>query len=407
MKTPGALFGNPAARTGRHRRGTILVFALVVLAVAAIAMSGWVFLMGSLAEYTERTLVAVERRIELENSRALALQYLRGQIIPGTTTNAVSGTFTWGSYTLGTLNLDAASGPPLEEFGQPSGENPYSPAGNTFYDDPTQDFYFRGYSVPITGTIGEDEVAWRFAARSRTPVFGYDVVSLGRGGSATAGIVAATGNSISTTAGPELAGVLLNIASPPEADGLFGPNDYFEASSGDLISPTTLRVDDGLQLYTCDGSGAVTIYLKRSDSQQTYYISGGLTSLTFSDTASTTGIDNSNWAPIRVVCDTTLLTTVSLPNGNQRRLLIAMDNNGSEVAVNPGGSAAFRLVTIFRDTPAVFQLAGNTTMTGGIISNSAVRTSGNTLTVVRDLNPRSALERLAARRGWVEATRND
>lgn len=149
----------------RRESGTMLVYALMVLVVGAMILAGWIHVMAQRVKYTEYGIDAVKRRIVLENSRALASQCLLHNVLSGSM-SVFSGTLDggWGGFTFTSTNIV-----PLTSVSSSAWINVFSPGGSG------------GYTADITGTLtdgsagGYDGIAWKFQARSRSPMLGFDL----------------------------------------------------------------------------------------------------------------------------------------------------------------------------------------------------------------------------------------
>jgi hypothetical protein len=404
MKLPGHIVGMGFRKS---RSGSAVIYALIVIAAGAFVLAGWVHVLAARVTYTEQMSLALKRRVILDNSRLLASEYLIEGVLPGTATgtNSVSWTNSsgvlWGAFTMG-----AVSPLPLQSLTQPTQASPFSPAGASVNPDSTNNPYPRGYTTALQASLadGMTNYPWTFQARSRGPVFGFDLATIKQGGSATGTIGVAASAAFGTTNGAVVSGQYLNVPSPPE---VWGTDAYFAAAPTEReeIEPLTSKPDDAgkTERYTCDGAGAVTIYLKRDVAERKYYIGVGLTSLTFSDDAVDPGVDVSGYGAIRVISTSATLAGVSLPAGNQRRLYLGVSNTGG-VTVSVAGTSQIRLAAVFRNSPVNFALAGNLQVKGGVETDAVVSASGGNLTFVRETDPKF-LDQYSDRQAWGEAYR--
>lgn len=392
--------------------GSAVIYALVVMVAGTFVLAGWAHLMATRTLYTEQLPEGITRRLTLENSRLMAteyvLQYMSGAAI---STNAVVST-PFGGFSV-SVAPDFWS-----TFNQPGSNSPFvssfSVAGATRYIDTSTTNFVRGYMAEQQASLsdGTTNSSWTFQMRTRSPVWGWDLVTLEDGGAVGGGLALAPNAALGTPVGPAVDGSLLGVAVRREISGV----DAFFAEAlvtGETIDPFNPVEDDDekTHLFTCDGAGNVTLYLKRTpdtfdpDIIKYYQITGTPISLTFSDDALDSSIDVSLWPPIRVVCDSMTLTSITIPNGNQRRLYLGIDNGGTPLTISFAGNASSRLAAVFRDAPVTLSAPGDLQLTGGIQTDSSLTTASGTVTFSRELNPRSGLEQNAARRAWLEVYR--
>lgn len=396
----------------RKPLGSAVIYALVVMVAGTFVLAGWAHLMATRTLYTEQLPDGITRRLTLENSRLMAteyvLQYMSGAAI---STNAVVST-DFGGFSV-SVAPDFWS-----TFGQPASNSPFvssfSVAGATRYIDASTTNFVRGYMAKQQASLsdGTTNSSWTFQMRTRSPVWGWDLVTLEAGATVGGGLALAPNAALGTPVGPAVDGALLGVAVRREISGI----DAFFAealTAGTDIDPFVEVEDDvdKTKLYTCDGAGHVTIYLKRPPSSfdpdliKTYRLTGTPLSLTFSDDALDPSVDVSLWPPIRVVSASMTLASINVANGNQRRLYLGIDNGGTPLAISFAGDAASRLAAVFRNAPVTLSVPGNLQLTGGIQTDSSLTTGSGTVTFFRELNPRTGLERSAARRAWLEVYR--
>ena len=392
--------------------GSAVIYALVVMVAGTFVLAGWAHLMATRTLYTEQLPDGITRRLTLENSRLMATQYvLQYMAGAGAGTNAAVST-DFGGFSV-SVAPDFWS-----TFGQPASNSPFvssfTVAGATRYIDASSTNFVRGYGVEQEASLsdGTTNSSWTFQMRTRSPVWGWDLVTLEDGGTVGGGLAVAPDAALGTPVGPAVDGSLLGVAVRREISGI----DAFFAealASGDTIDPFVEVEDDvdKTKLYTCDGAGHVTIYLKRTpdnlnpDQVKTYRLTGTPLSLTLSDDTLDPSVNVSEWPPIRVVCASMTLASISVANGNQRRLYLGIDNGGTPLTISFAGDATSRLAAVFRNAPVTLTTPGNLQLTGGIQTDSSLTTGSGTVTFFRELNPRTGLERSAARRAWLEVYR--
>ncbi|MFZ4681061.1 MAG: hypothetical protein ACOYMS_01050 [Terrimicrobiaceae bacterium] len=150
------------------RSGSAVIYALIVIAVGAVVLAGWIQVMSARVLYTEQMSLSLKRRIALENSRLLASQYLLQSVLPGTYSGTSSVTLAdnWAGFRLTGTN----TGAPLTATSISAALNAFSPGGGG------------GYTLDVAADLrdGSDVDAnawhpWLFQARSRSPIYGFDL----------------------------------------------------------------------------------------------------------------------------------------------------------------------------------------------------------------------------------------
>lgn len=391
---PGGRFGRlTSCRPARGKRGTTLIFALVVLAVAAMVLAGTVIVMGALVEHTVAAQTATNRRLQLENSRAMAVQFIRERVFSGTLPeiNGVTNTsVTSGAYALGGIAVPGIGTSAWTVTNRPAGPNPFSPGGDTL----TGATYRSGYTTNMAATLyhSSGSVAWNFEARSRTPTLGYDLANYV--GTGTAASVASAA-SIGATNATYVSGTALNAAFLSDL-ALTGTGFAAAvAGAGTAIDPSGTLTNSEYR----KNNGTVTIFLNGVNAANTLYVSGSLNSLVF-DYSGTYGVVPG--FPLRVVCSgLTASATVNFNAGSFRPVYLIYSST-RPVTINH--TSAPRLTTLFINAPVTIQSG---TIVGGIrASGGSISVSGGTLNIVRETDP-GTLDDVAIRRGWVESYRND
>ncbi len=152
----------------RRQSGSAIIYALVVIAVGAVVLAGWVQVMASRVQYTELMSLSLKRRIALENSRLLASQYFLQNVLPGSYsgTSSVVLADDWAGFRI----TGMTTGAPLTSTAISAALNAFCPSGGG------------GYTMDITAELRdgseEDDNAWYFwlfQARSRCPIYGFDL----------------------------------------------------------------------------------------------------------------------------------------------------------------------------------------------------------------------------------------
>lgn len=152
----------------RSQSGSAIIYALIVIAVGAVVLAGWVQVMASQVQFTELMSLSLKRRIALENSRLLASQYLLQNVLPGSYsgTSSVALADNWAGFRI----TGTVSGAPLTSTAISAALNTFSPGGGG------------GYTLDITADLRDGSVEdanawhfWLFQARSRSPIYGFDL----------------------------------------------------------------------------------------------------------------------------------------------------------------------------------------------------------------------------------------
>jgi hypothetical protein len=378
------------------RRGTTLIFALVILAVTAMVLGGLVFTMGALVRHTVESETAMSRRLELENSRALAVQFVRGMVLASNSTTGVTNTaVTVGGHYLGGLTLTNANGLAWTNAGAPAGMNPFSPAGITRVTSGGTSYYYPGFSGTLTGVLpsGTNLVDWIFEVRTRTPTLGYDL--------ATYVVTATNGNvsseaAVGATNGTYYSGTLVNGAFPPDI--LTSGSTFYALSPSGTIN---VSGSSSTSEYMVSG-GTVTLYLNGLNQARTFRITGTLKTLVFNYDGSFPHVPG---YPLKVMAvGLATSSTVDLTKGSVRPVYLFYENSQP---VTIRHTSTPRLTMVFSGSQQATIDAG--TIRGGLIRRGpggSLGISGGTLSILRETDP-GTLDEVALRRGWVESYRND
>lgn len=153
------------------RSGAVLVFALLLLVVGALVLGGVAQMTATQSVAGETEWTAMERRIQLENSRAMARQYLLSHMFtftngsPAITVADARGGFTLSAQNVGNFWATASV-----------------TATNSMLNINPFNMMERGgfYRVWIPGTVSDgttNDVGWNFQVRTRSPLAaGYTFV---------------------------------------------------------------------------------------------------------------------------------------------------------------------------------------------------------------------------------------
>jgi len=158
-------------RSGRTQAGSAVIYSLIVIAVGAFVLAGWVHVLAARAQYTEQMSVALKRRMVLENSRLLASQYLLQNVLPGSYSGTIAGALPdgWAAFSLTTTT----AGQPLSTTAIPAAVNAFSPGIGDGYT----------FNIQAVLSDGQSNFNWLFQARSRSPIFGFDLFTSQRSAS--------------------------------------------------------------------------------------------------------------------------------------------------------------------------------------------------------------------------------
>jgi hypothetical protein len=146
-----------------RQSGSVIIYALIVLAVGALLLAGWVRVLATRVLATEQLGDNINRRLVLENSRLLARQYLLQNVLPGTYGGATSLALAngWAAFAL----TGTTTGSPLVVVDPPTHLNVFSPGGADGY----------GLNISANLSDGDTTIAWDFQTRAGSPIFGHDL----------------------------------------------------------------------------------------------------------------------------------------------------------------------------------------------------------------------------------------
>jgi hypothetical protein len=440
-------------------RGSALLLVLLLIAVVGLLTAGWIALVSARGNLVEQNAAAVQRRIALENSRALAQEFLLERVLPSTSGAAFN--YDLPDTGWGGISIPSWSGAPLLSTTQPAGVNHFSPGNGG------------GYTfVPVTSDgqyvilhDGDANPQRKFQVRSRSPLLaGQLLVSqyptldstasvalsgLAVGGAAflwkyptAANFTAnsyATPDSVSSISITNSSGstVLLNNLALPRlvANPRSGGADFYHGQFDALDNPTagansslanvgaspvngTLVDADNSDGVTCDGSGNVTVTLDNAALGNVLITSGwpnpgdpaipgGVSTLTLVGQSTSSNATADDEPAIIVLLDITSgnLPTIRLTQHNSRRLVLGVKKAGAagNLALQfTTTSAVWRLMLEVENSPATLTTAGIVTLQGGIRSDRSVALSGGTVSLTLEPNPLN-LSRLATRNAWIES----
>jgi hypothetical protein len=431
MKTvdPKASFNEPLpGRSGARDRGSILVFALVILAVATLVLAGWVSVLSGTLEFAEAADEGMVRRIAMENSRGMAQQFLRASVLANGATSGVTNTnVTWGAFKIGGVLIPGFGANALQVNTLPIRWNPYSPAGFSVSGTGV----FSGFSATVENARlydGSGYETWTIQARSRAPVFGFDIADFPARTNSPGAVSVASAAAVGTEIGPRTSSGLLNVTAPPPIPSAIRMVTYSGSTATigttnvtvTSFSSTTLRLNDNssqrdARLWTGTSSGTAILYVhRRANSRDpsnpiVYNITGSNTrGIVLSTDTGTVALSNpSSEPPLLIQCTSTSNPLTITVSGSLARPVYLRINNARECNIVRNGSGTPRMAGVFGGTLRVY----SGTLRGGIQSFADSNPLGGTLNITRETGslgtPASLFEFMANRQGWVEMYRND
>lgn len=406
--------------------GAVLAFALLIMVVAATILGGIAQLAVTQTIAGQAEWVAASRRIQLENSRALARQYILSQMWRGygalaPASLSVSGL---GGFTL--TSVDPALGYWLSLRQDAAARiNPFN-------------LFERGgfQSAWATGSLnsGAGDVPWGFQVRTRSPIVaGFSFVNqlpaenawqpAQRVDMRAAAINYASG----FTALPRMPVSSVTNSSIAASTVRMEDLGYLEAPKAEAAFGDVLQTVDGVETAPVDPAdpaeaAQVVIdlntfgyFVGQSDSQfyevpfaadlvstndettQTNY-AVPVTSLVLVGGAASAG------PPLQVVipAGNATLTNVTLSGNNQRIVYFYRQGISGLTISTAGGNSEFR-IGMTLEGPADLRVAGGLTVVGGIRTASALtQSTGDTVVFSPELNPTWKYDAIADRMMWLE-----
>ncbi len=431
------------------QRGTVLVYALIVIAAGAVLLTGWIHVLAARAQFTEQMSAAMTRRATLANSKLFASQYLLQYVLSGSYTGAVSASLGDGSASF-SLTGPASGQPawvPLESVGVSAAVNSFSPGAGG------------GYTVDFAATLsdGTNDIPWNFQARTRSPIYAHDLMTSQRPTvNASSQIIITSGLRISEntviwrpnspnafslttltyqtpTTFPSVsllnnsgqATVMSNFAFLPVTSGSGYDGSISVVNPTVTTAPNSLvyralsashiqvdgRADSDETGVTSDGEGLITIDLLEPG-LNVVYIVGGASTIRLQGQSSAAELTQADDRPSILIVylqDVSAgydLSRIELTGQNNRRIYLAMKKNtGTAVTVaslTAGNPLFWRLGGVFENMPLAFSLAGGSLeLRGGLRSDQSISVTGGTIAVTRETDPKM-LERYADRLAWLE-----
>lgn len=423
-------------KTFRSRRGSALVFTLLVVAVMGLVAAGWLAVISARAGFVERAQAAIERRIALENSKALAQEFMLERVLVSTSTEPF--TCSLEPAALGGISVPAWSQSALRSFEKAAGVNHFNPGNGDGYK----------ISLSIGLSDGAATSTRTYHAKSRSPLLAGTLLSLQkpaapplaagafdvegaafvwvpslsmaftpRLSSVPDGAAAITFvNSAGQTILPNNLALPRQIADPRVSGGIYDgefdaidnaqPNARSSAaialSGGITVNGATVDSDPGDGVL-CDGEGHVTIRLDVRGLPNVRLVDGVRT-LTLDGQSVDGDLSADDRPALLVVAESADLTRITLAHHNNRRLVLAVKSPAvaAELPVEfTQSSAVWRLLLEAENTPIALAAPGTATIRGGIRTDRNISLAGRA-TLQPEADPKN-LERLATRTAWIES----
>lgn len=435
-------------RERRAESGSVLVYSLLICVVGAVLLAGWISLLGSRVKYVEDAVKpAINRRIILENSRALATEYLLENVLPYSFQTppeidfgALDG---WGEFS---LNASAQVLTPLNSTTVQHGVSGGTAFGQVNHFSPGLG---TGFQAVLSGQLsdGEEMHSWEFYAKSRSPIFAGDLLTIQKSGVAsqvssnvslgsspleTANFVAWQAGSYGLTAmtfqAAAVAGLSVVAGSKMQMDFPFipvtsgegyydGPLNVVSPSGGinslasrlSALSPILVdpQASQTMGGATTNGTGAVIIDLGQISGN--YRISGNMTSLTLIGVPN--AVTGESYPMARIVYIQNVASggaamSIVLSGNNLRRVYLGIKKTDGSATVSLSGARTWRIAGAFEACPLNFSLSGESlTVTGGFRTNRELRVSSGSVAIFREVAAWGNLESFADRNAWLEVYR--
>lgn len=412
MKTPRCL-----------RSGSATLFALLVIVVGAVVLAGWAAVLATRVTFAESSALGVQRRIAMENGRALLRQAVRTALPAGTIGN-VNATLSggWGGF-----SISASSGW-LQGDVAPATINRFSPLEN------------QGFGQSLTATIndGMGNTSWTVFVRSGSPVYsgltatvhnpattlpstvsvnGTSLVwpSSGFLGFATTRYLAPGARSSLNSAGGALSGFPWLPITSGTVTGQSAYGGFYAATPRTFtqVSDDPAVTTDGIQITDSGAQRTVRLDLALVNLQTITGASPADLRLHFNVPATApigitsirlqlVGSGNSTLPPLHVIYNsgTVDLTTIELSGANDRPVYLSV-NKTTSVTVSTTAALNFRLGASFIGSPLTVQAGGVLTLRGGLRTNANVTVNAGSVAFATDTSP-GGLAAIGDRIYWME-----
>lgn len=424
--------------------GSALVTVLLLIAVAGILTAAWVTLISARSGMVEQMATAVQRRIALENSKALAQEFMLERVLPSASGSAFDYNLSdpgWGG-----ISVPAWDSAPLLSTQKAAGVNHFNPGNGD------------GYTLDLLASVRDGNASFqrKYQIKSRSPLLAgslllsqtptlspaalIDIGNLTVMGGAfiwnpnlsmtftTSSYSMPEGGSAVTFANSSGGSTLPmnNLALPrqianPRSGGALFYSGQFDAinnlhpaansstakvtAAGIVVDGSTVSSSNGV---SCDGNGNVTITLNAPDLGNVY-IPGEISSLTLEGQNVANDAVADDLPAILIVVDQSLSSTrdlayINLTQYNSRRVDLAV-KKASAIGKLPvrfiTPSTTWRLLLELENTPILLITINTITVQGGIRSDRAITLIGGALLTLE--NDPKYLERLSTRTAWIES----
>jgi hypothetical protein len=398
-------------------RGTVLIFALLVVVVGAFVLAGWATMLATRSLHGDTSITAQQRRIAVANGRALARQYLLAGITNGSvaaTTNPVALAGGWGGFSVTALA-------PIDVLSNSASTNPYNPFS------PCERI---GFENTVSGNITTSDTtnSWSFRIRARSPIYaGFPLVmqlpadTVPNNVTATSALLWTNSQNFdfhysayqSSAKLDNLEGggaAISPFPYPPLAsqDTAEGRSSF---SGGILVTPLAAGIAPSTNGITTTNAPVQKAMLDLGAINVSSIPGATNVLIRYTPPANSailelTGTPNAALPALHIVCtNTSSLTNISLIGNNSRRVYLSVVKD-SGVTVTAPSAADWRLGALFQGCASTWTLGGRLTLTGGIRSSGNITVTSGSIDLQPDTDP-GGLDSLADRIIWLEENRTE
>jgi hypothetical protein len=409
------------------KTGSVMIFAVLLMTAGIFVLAAVLQLAATQGLSGDAEWDAVQRRVTLGNSRAMAREYMHSRIFRGTvpaTTNATNATFT---NALGGFTIAPAGGAQDSYWTALSTTNTDVVLNiNPFNLMERGGFYRELFAAQLLQ--GADDVEWSFALRTRSPVAaGYSFVQQRPANNDVASLAVPPYVDMGATTGEQFIGFYglprMPVASVTnlmtrgtgDTNGYQGFLDvqpgasaygFFTNVTYELRPGMTNQAQVVLNLGAADPNidTAVLRYDEESDTKDftngtNIYLGVPVTTMVLQ------GSDVYNQKPLHIVVppERTNLSRLLLSSNNIRRVYFNRNQNstnGPSLTVNAQNASGWRLGLTLTQTRLDFRLLG-VTVTGGLRSDSTVTFPSGFVDILPEPDP-GGLDFIADRMMWLE-----
>ncbi|MEO6847878.1 MAG: hypothetical protein ABI443_09925, partial [Chthoniobacterales bacterium] len=404
-----SLYAQPAHSRRGLTNGSALIIAMLLIAVSSVLITGWVAIITARSGMVNQMTTTTQRRIALENSKALAQEFVLERIIPSTSGAEFS--YNLSDPAWGGIDVPGWASAPFLSITKADGYNHFNPGSGDGYtldtlitlNDGTQTppqyiYHVKSRSPLLSGILLSSQTPT--LTTPRTLAIGAINVS----GSAFVWTPSTSMNftptsyataervtpvtTFATSGGSTL--LMSNFALPPTAAnprtgdpitslyiGLFDAiNNSNAAANSSVAKATTPILVDGSAISSngvvCDGNGNVTITLNTQELTNVHITGGAptpspspspappaappITTLTIQGQAAVNDVAADGLPSTLIVVDqvaASSLTRITLTQNNSRRFMLAVkrDSLGSDLRVEfTTSSATWRMLLEIENT---------------------------------------------------------